>query len=68
MCVLNVKGDYVGLTLCVWHTDFNHVTSPFFNVAGKDKVYAFGGVSGGGMMGNRKKRRSYRSDKRKEGR
>lgn len=41
MCVLNVKGDYVGLTLCVWHTDFNHVTSPFFNVAGKDKVYVF---------------------------
>lgn len=21
VCVLNVKGDYVGLTLCVWHTN-----------------------------------------------
>lgn len=28
MCVLNVKGDYVGLTLCVWHTNSNHITLP----------------------------------------
>lgn len=35
MCVLNVRGDYAGLTHHVWHTNCYPIIMPVCSVAGK---------------------------------
>lgn len=53
MCVLNVRGDYVGLTLYVWHTNCYPIILPVSSVAGKGGRMHLVRVSGkGGMAAN----------------